>query len=114
MDVLGQVVTCMSKEQVRYFKMFMRSAAVTENRKDLTLFDFIRRHEAAYDDEKIFRKIYPKGDKNSFYRLKNRLLRDLACSLSVQHFDEDELVHALRLLALVRFYFTRNKVHLAH
>ena len=114
MDVLGQVVTCMSKEQVRYFKMFMRSAAAPENRKDLTLFDFIRRHEAAYDDEKIFRKIYPEGDKNSFYRLKNRLLRDLACSLSVQHFDEDELVHALRLLALVRFYFTRNKVHLAH
>jgi hypothetical protein len=113
MDILSQVVSGMTKEQVRYFKMFMAGSG-TGSRKDLTLFDYIRKHEGGYDDEKIFRKIYPGESKNSYYRLKNRLLRDLACSLSVQHFDEDELVHALHLLALVRFYFSRNHMRLAH
>ena len=57
MDILSQVISGMTKEQVRYFKMFMAGNGKS-SRKDLTLFDYIRKHEGGYDDDKIFRKIF--------------------------------------------------------
>jgi len=114
MDILNQLVAGLTKEQVRFFKMYMKGGMAYEDRKDMTLFDYMRRNGGHYEDDKIAGKLYANGEKNSFYRLKNRLLRDIACSLTVQHFDEDELMHALRLLALVRFHFTRNNMRLAH
>ena len=114
MDILNLMVAGMTKEQVRFFKMYMKGSMDPDLRKDITLFDYIRKSGDQYADEKIFGKLYSETEKNSFYRLKNRLLRDIACSLTVQHFDEDELMHALRLLALVRFHFTRNNMRLAY
>jgi len=114
MDILNQLVTGLTKEQVRFFKMYMKGSMTGQARKDFTLFDYMRKSGGHYEDDKIYSKLYGDGGKNSFYRLKNRLLKDIACSLTVQHFDEDELMHALRLLALGRFHFTRNNMRLAH
>jgi tetratricopeptide (TPR) repeat protein len=113
MDILTSQIRAMTREQVRYFKMYMKGSRPDAARKDLALFDFIRKGHGKEREEVIVQRLYPGGDKNSFYRLKNRLLQDLACSLTVQHFDEDDLVYAYRLLALVRFHLTRNQVSLA-
>src|SRR6185436_16329204 len=103
----------MNKEQIRYFKLYA-SRFTSDVRKDLTLFDYIRKSDDKYDDEKIFKKLYDGTEKNPFYRLKNRLMLDINKSLTIQHFDDEETIHVFHLLALVRFYMNKNSVEAAH
>lgn len=114
MDILNSIVSSMNKEQVRYFKVYLSRTHDREGRMDVQLFDYMRKSGEDYDEEKIFRKLYTSGDKNSFYRLRNRLLLDLNKSLMVQHFDDDETVHLLHLLALAKFHFSRNNTRVVH
>src|ERR1043166_286680 len=114
MDVLNSIVAGMSKEQIRFFKLFQGRSHPKENRIDVRLFDYMRKTGEKYEEEKIHRKLYgPNGSKNSFYRLRNRLLHDVNRSLLVQHFDEDELLYTLHLIALEKFHFSRNNIRAA-
>ncbi|MCX6290635.1 MAG: hypothetical protein NT126_02595 [Bacteroidetes bacterium] len=113
MDILNQVIEGMNKEQVRFFKMFISRRREAGSRKDAELFDYIRKSRERYDEGKIHRRLYQHESKNSFYRLKHRLLQDLNKSLMVQHFDDDEVVYILHLLALEKFYFNKNNTRTA-
>ncbi|MEP7169476.1 MAG: hypothetical protein ABI855_08925 [Bacteroidota bacterium] len=113
MDILNQVINGMNKEQIRYFKLYA-SRFTSEDRKDLALFDYIRKSNDKYDEDKIFKKLYDGSEKNPFYRLKNRLMLDINKSITIQHFDDEETIHAFHLLALVRFYMNKNNVEAAH
>jgi hypothetical protein len=110
MDVLNQVIEGMNKEQVRFFKLFISRSRDVADRKDAELFDFIRRTGEKYDEKKIHRRLYGDDSKNSFYRLKHRLLQDLNKSLMVQHFDDDQVVYVLHLLALEKYYYNKNNI----
>lgn len=109
MDILNQIVGLMNKEEVRHFKLFTARTSVGGVRKDLQLFDFVRKSGDEYDEDKIFGKLYPSQNKNPFYRLKNRLLNDLNKSLNLQHIDDDDIVHIFHLLSLSRFFHNRSK-----
>jgi hypothetical protein len=85
-----------------------------DDRKDIQLFDFIRKSGADYDEEKAFEKIYGGKDKNAFYRLKNRLIGDLNKSLTIHHFEEDDFIYGCHMLALYHFFSVRNLWHEAH
>src|SRR5258705_12184761 len=113
MDILNQVIKGMNKEQIRYFKLYA-SRFTLDGRKDLALFDYIRKSNDKYDEDKIFKKLYDGAVKNPFYRLKNRLMLDINKSLTIQHFDDEETIHVFHLLALVRYYMTKNSVQAAH
>ncbi len=113
MDILNLIITGMNKEQVRFYKLFISRSGDSGDRKDALLFDFIRKSGEDYDESKIHLKLYGKDDKNSFYRLKHRLLQDVNKSLMVQHFDDDEQVHVLHILALFKFHFNRNNIKAA-
>lgn len=102
----------MNKEEVRFFKLF-EAGMTSDERKDLHLFNFIRANGEDYDEEKIFRKLYDKGDKNPFYRLKNRLLNDVARSLHLQHFEKEENISAMNMLALAHLFLLKNKPDIA-
>jgi hypothetical protein len=78
------------------------------DRKDIRLFDYLRKAGEKYDDNRIFSQLYGSSDKNAFYRLKNRLLQDLNRSLTIQHFDDDETIHLIHLIALAKFFFNKN------
>jgi tetratricopeptide (TPR) repeat protein len=114
MDILNSIVSGMTKEQVRYFKLFASRSHDNGHRMDVKLFDYMRRSGERYNEEKIVRQLYEGENKNSFYRLRNRLLRDINRSLIVQHFDDDEMIHALHLLALAKFHFAKNNVRASH
>lgn len=103
----------MNKEQVRFFKLFISRSRNVDDRKDTDLFDFIRTNRENYDENKIHKRLYGEESKNSFYRLKHRLLQDLNKSLMVQHFDDDQVVYILHLLALEKFYFNKNNIRCA-
>jgi hypothetical protein len=114
MDILNKVVESMNKEQVRYFKLFLARSNDRDDRMDVKLFDYMRKSGDRYDEEKIVRQLYPNENKNSFYRLRNRLLKDVNKSLIIQHFDEDDSIFTLYLLSLEKFYLGNNNIKVAH
>jgi hypothetical protein len=113
MDILNQIIQAMTKEEVRHFKLFSARTQAEKERKDLQLFDNIRRSGEAYDEEKVFAKLYNGEDKNSFYRLKNRLMSDLNKSLALQHVDDDDVIHTFHLLSLARYFHNCNNYKIA-
>lgn len=108
MDILNEIIRTMNKEQVRFFKLYAARFNRNEDRKDLLLFNFIRKSGDDYEEQVIYNKLYGKGEKNAFYRLRNRLLLDLNKSITIQHFDDDDTMSIFHLLALAKFYFDRN------
>lgn len=80
-----------------------------EERIDLELFDYIRKSGDGFSDEEIFRRLYKSKNRNAYYRLRNRLLTDINKSLLLQHYEYEERVLSLHMLALARFYFNRNQ-----
>ncbi|HNC32790.1 MAG TPA: hypothetical protein PLZ26_01650 [Bacteroidia bacterium] len=114
MDILNQLINGLNKEEVRFFKMYINRVEKTDNRKDVQLFDYIRKSGDRFSDEIIFKKLYQPQEKNSYYRLKNRLIREVNKSLTLQHFDDDMVVYIFRLLALVKFYLNKNALKPAY
>ncbi len=113
MDILNRIVGLMNKEEVRHFKLFASRTQVEGSRKDLLLFDYLRKSGDEYNESEIFGKLYDGDDKNSFYRLKNRLLQDLNKSLNLQHMEDDDVVYLFHLLSLARFFHNRQKYKVA-
>lgn len=104
----------MSKEELRFFKIYITRNPAEGNRKDVLLFDYMRKKGEDYDEDKIALKLYPNGGKNSFYRLKNRLIEEVNKSLLLQHFAEDESSDALQMISLAHLFFNRNNYPVAY
>jgi hypothetical protein len=113
MEVLNSIVNGMNKEEVRHFKLWLQSTNSSDARKDVLLFDYMRKADEKYDEGHIFRKLYGKGDKNSFYRLKHRLQEDLGCNLALLHFDKNDSNNLYLNLSLFQIFVSRNKPELA-
>lgn len=113
MDVLNKIILDLSKEDLRFYKLFSGRYNVTSERKDLLLLDYIRDAAEKYDDKYIFRKLYGGKDKNALYSLKNRLIHDITRSLTVQYCYKDTILYIYHLLFLVRFYFMRSQFGIA-
>jgi len=109
MDILNQIIEKLSKEEIRNFKLFYgRSGSVTE-RKDLALFNYIRSSGNKFDESKAISKLeYNQEDKNSYYRLKNRLIEDIGDSLLLLHTHKNELYELLQFVQLFYVYYSRN------
>jgi len=113
MDILNQIVESMNKEEVRNLKLYFARLNI-DDRKDIALFDYIRKSGEKYNEDKIVLSIYSSGeDKNSFYRLKNRLMDDITKSLTLQYFNNDESNNILYLLAISKYFFAKNKFPIA-
>lgn len=113
MDLLQEIIESMSKEEVRFFKLYSMRTNANENRKDIVLYDYVRKYGEGYDEDKIVAKLYGKGSKNAFYRLKNRLAEDVNKSLSLQHCMEDELLVLHHFLILQHIYYIKGKYKLS-
>ena len=110
MKILQQLISGMNKEQIRFYKLLAGRTFTPEDRKDILLFDYIRKSGEQYKDEKIFKKLYPTSEKNAFYRLKHRLLSDLNKSFSIQHFEDDDFIFTCHMLALYKYFSDNNKL----
>lgn len=112
MELLSQIVEGLSKEEVRFFKIFAHRQESNEQRKDIRLFDFMRK-KTDQDEDKIVRQLYGKSDKNAYYRLKNRLVDDINTSLVLQHQGDEEWLQLMRLLQVVKVYLAKNQHKIA-
>src|SRR5262245_24117271 len=112
MDAVGTIINTLTKEEVRFFKLY-HSRMESGERKDILLFDYIRKNGPEYEEDKIVTKLYGDAGRNAYYRLRNRLLGDLSKCLLLQHFNEEDTLTAINQFALARFYGSRNHTGLA-
>jgi hypothetical protein len=103
----------MNKEELRFFKIFLSRTNENDDRKDIMLFDLIRLAGEKYDEEKIFKKLYPDGNKNAFYRLKNRLINDISTSIFLQHFSENDDIFSMFMLSQAKYYYNKSQFNLS-
>lgn len=113
MDVLNEIILGLNKEEIRFFKIYSTRFSSKENRKDIELFERVRAEREQFDEDAAATILYPDGNKNPYYRLKNRLKSDLCKSLMVQHFENEHVTHAINLYNLARYYMGRDLYSLA-
>ena len=107
------MVLGLNKEEIRFYKIYSARIASAQPRKDLELFDLIRKERDRFDEDAAVAKLYPEGNRNAYYRLKNRLKSELSKSLTVQHFEDEDVSHAINLYNLARHYMSKNLFPLA-
>ncbi len=103
----------MNKEEVRHFKLWLNSTNASSGRKDILLFDYVRKSADNYDEHLIFKKLYSEKDKNSFYKLKHRLQEDIASNLALLHFGKHESNNLYLYLSLYNIFNSRNQQGIA-
>lgn len=114
MDILGKVVQMMTKEEVRAFKLFSQKMEMKEGRKDLELFDLIRKGGEDYNEAEIIQKIYPDKPRNTYHRLRSRLLNEVNESLVHLHLHSNDTLKLYHLLSTADLFFKNNQYELAH
>ena len=87
MNTLQEIILSMSKEELRFFKLYASRTNSNKTRKDILLFDQIKKTDQF--SESNFQQKHYDQNKNAFYRLKNRLLEDINKSLTLQYLDEE-------------------------
>ena len=113
MDTLNQMILGLNKEEIRFFKIYSSRISSNQPRKDIELFDIIKKEREEFDEDAASAKLYPEGNKNPYYRLKNRLKSELSKCLMLQHFEDEDLTQAINLYNLARHYMSRNLYPLA-
>jgi tetratricopeptide (TPR) repeat protein len=112
MDILPRLISLLNKEEARHFKLYAERTRSNVPRKDLQLFDYIRGN-GPFDEDQICHKLYPDGDKNAYYRLKNRLLEEINRSQLVLHAFRTPETESMGYLSLARLYHHREDHELA-
>ncbi|MFT4982402.1 MAG: hypothetical protein ACI9UR_002274 [Bacteroidia bacterium] len=113
MDTLNQMILGLNKEEIRFYKIYSSRIASNQPRKDIILFDIIKKERDLFNEDAASSKLYPDGNRNPYYRLKNRLKSELCKSLMVQHFENEDVTQAINLYNLARHYMSRNLFQLA-
>ncbi len=109
MDILKQIILGMDRKEVKNYKIFAGRLVQTEGRKDLALFEKIRKTGQSFDDSMIFSKLYSaEEDKNSFYQLKNRLAEDINLSIFLQEHTDDETMLTLYFISIGYYYYSKK------
>jgi len=102
-DILERIVEHLSSDEVRRFKILSNRFKADEEKKMLVLFDEIRNGSFKEREEKVITTLYGKVDsraKNSYYRLRNKLLSSLEKSLLFYHFSPKNTIGAYSYLQL--------------
>ncbi len=114
MNPLKEAIQLLTKEEARAFKLFVQKVNTKEPRKDVELFDQIRKYLGEYDENDIFEKIYPSASKNTFHRLKSRLLQDINRSMVDLHLEDNDTLKLWHFMSVIELYLSRRHFELAH
>lgn len=108
MDILNQLIERLTKDELRFLKMYY-GANGGKDRKDLLLVDYVRQSGGKFKEEKIVPKLgYSLNDKNSYYRLKNRVIEDIGDALVQLYTHKNDLYQLQQYLTLYNVYHSRN------
>ena len=106
---LYELVPELNKEESRNVSIFLNRTNAHRGRKDLALFEYVRKNKSNIDETILLEKLYgDKAEKNTFYRLKNRLLNDINKSLLFLHFNKNDYNTVLNLVSLSKLFFGKG------
>jgi tetratricopeptide (TPR) repeat protein len=89
-DILERIIENLSSDEVRRFKILSNRFKADEEKKLIVLFDAIRAGGFKEIEDEVVTQLYQKNTpktKNSYYRLRNKLLSNLEKSLLFYHFN---------------------------
>lgn len=113
MDIIEEIIEGMDKNEVRNFKLLASRIEYGFDRKDIQLFNILRKDYSKKQEEQIIQRIYKQVKKNTYYRLRNRLHTHLNKTLLLHHFENDEELSVLFNLSLYRLFFKKGKLKVA-
>lgn len=90
MDILERIIKNLTSDEVRRFKILSNRFKADEEKKLLVLFDAIRAGDFDETENAVITQFYGNTNarsKNSYYRLRNKLLSNLEKSLLFYHFN---------------------------
>lgn len=112
---LYDLVLSLNKEESRNLTILLNRTNANNDRKDLALFDFIKKNKDNLNEDLILQKLYKNNvDKNSFYRLKNRLLNEINKSLLLLQHNKTEYSTVLNCIALSKLFIEKSDYKLAY
>ena len=107
---LETIIDSLSKEEVRFFKLFL-NRTVRKNRKDLDLFDYMRKQKGNYNTKDLLKKL--KTNAGNYYTIKNRLYHELNNSMVWQYIWKDNQSKSFSYVLLGRLYKNKGELDLA-
>ena len=109
-NALDTIVQSLSKEEIRFFKLFLKRTD-NKNRKDVDLFDLIRRKNGDYTTKDALKTL--KTNPNNYYQVKNRLYHELNNSMVWQHIWKDKQSKSFSFVLLSRVYKNKGELELS-
>ena len=109
-NALDTIVQSLSKEEVRFFKLFLKRTD-NKNRKDVDLFDYMRKKKGDFDTKDILKKL--ETNPNNYYQIKNRLYHELNNSMIWQYIWKDKQSKSFSFVLLSRVYKNKGELELS-
>ena len=105
-SMIKKIILSMTKDEARCLKLFLNRTTEGAHRKDIYLFDQLRRNNTPEDFlcEKL-----SGGNRNTYYRLKNRLKTDIGKSLLAQHATGSSEQEIINSYVLANLFFRRQE-----
>lgn len=111
MDILERIIEHLTSDEVRRFKILSNRFKADEEKKLLVLFDAIRAGNYKETENEIVTQLYGSitaKTKNTYYRLRNKLLSNLEKSLLFYHYNYKNSIESLSNLQLSMLYQERG------
>lgn len=112
MDILQDLIKSLEKEELKSYKLYSKRTHNFDKRKDIELFDSIKKHDTA-SDAYHFKNIYNSQKPDTkYYRLKNKIADDIGVVLSnLNHKKTD--IDILHLIGLAKIFIGKQQNSLA-
>ena len=110
-NALDTIVQSLSKEEVRFFKLFLKRTD-NKNRKDVDLFDYMKRKKGDFTTKDILKKL--ETNPNNYYQIKNRLYHELNNSMIWQYIWKDKQSKSFSFVLLSRVYKNKGELELSY
>ncbi|MEZ4829645.1 MAG: hypothetical protein R3C61_25665 [Bacteroidia bacterium] len=111
MDILERIIENLTSDEVRRFKILSNRFKADEEKKLLILFDAIRSGNFKDVENEVITQFYGSTDpksKNSYYRLRNKLLSNLEKSLLFYHYNYKNSIESYSNIQLSILYRERG------
>jgi hypothetical protein len=109
MILLKEILTCLTKDDLRSYKIFATRTQDSDGRKDIQLIDHVRK---GYSEESFIEKHYG-ANRNAYYRLKNKLIEDIAKSLTIQYWSKNSMVEFFNHLLISHIFLMKDEYKFA-
>jgi tetratricopeptide (TPR) repeat protein len=111
MKALDTIINVLSKEEVRFYKLFVGRTNNQQERKDQVLFNLMRKDNSEDLHKRAIKTL--KTSPNNLYQLKHRIYNDLNNSMVWQHIWKDKQSKSFSFVLLSRVYKNKGELELS-